>query len=156
MNAATTSSKSANILLVEDNPVDVLVTKNALEDGGFNFKLHVTEDGEDALDYLCRNCNSRGASSNCPDLILLDINLPKKNGKEVLAEIRDHSSTLHIPVVILTTSNDEKDVRECYSLHANCYIIKPVSVENFTKAIQTIGGFWTKVAKLPPKDGSSS
>jgi len=122
--------------LVEDNPVDVLMTKIALEEGGFGLVLHVAEDGEQAWDFLYRSCNSSDTNMPCPDLILLDINLPRKSGKEVLAQIRQHPGTLHIPVVILTTSDDEEDVRECYSLFANCYITKPVDIEKFTNAIQ--------------------
>ena len=152
MNAGTVERKSADILLVEDNPVDVLVTRSALEESGFDFELHVAEDGEEALNFLYQNCNSAASNKPCPDLILLDINLPRKNGKEVLAEIKQHPETLHIPVVILTTSNDEEDIRESYSLHANCYITKPVDVENFTKAVQCIGKIWMEVAKLPSKN----
>jgi two-component system, chemotaxis family, response regulator Rcp1 len=152
MSAGEVERTSADILLVEDNPVDVLVTKTALEESGFDFELHVAEDGEEALDFLYQNCNSTDSNKPCPDLILLDINLPRKNGKEVLAEIKQHPETLHIPVVILTTSNDEKDIHESYSLHANCYVTKPVDVENFTKAVQCIGKIWMEVAKLPSKN----
>jgi two-component system, chemotaxis family, response regulator Rcp1 len=152
MNKGTVAPKSLDILLVEDNPLDVLMTRKALEEGGFEFMLHVTEDGEEAIDFLHHNCNSTDANKPCPDLILLDLNLPKKNGKEVLTQIRQHPDMLHIPVIVLTTSDEEKDVLECYSLNANCYITKPVGLENFKKAIQCIGGFWTEVAKLPPRN----
>ena len=152
MNKGTVAPKSLDILLVEDNPLDVLMTRKALEEGGFGFILHVTEDGEEAIDFLHDNCQSTDTNKTCPDLILLDLNLPKKNGKEVLTQIRQHPDMLHIPVIILTTSDEEKDVLECYSLNANCYITKPVGLENFKKAIQCIGGFWTEVAKLPPRN----
>lgn len=145
-------NKSAALLLAEDNPVDVLMTKEALEDAGLVFKLHVAEDGEEALDYLRQNCPTTNSNTHCPNLILLDINLPKKNGKEVLAEIKQHPDTRHIPVVMLTTSDDERDVNQCYSLCASCYITKPVDHEKFMKAVQCIGGFWTQIAKLPSKN----
>ncbi len=151
MNTGTVSARSLDILLVEDNPLDILMIKRALEDGGFGFILHVTEDGEEALNFLDQNCNSTDRNTPCPDLILLDLNLPKKNGREVLAQIRQHPDMSHIPVIILTTSDDEKDVVECYSLNANCFITKPVEFENFRKAIQCLGAFWMEVAKLPPK-----
>lgn len=152
MNKGTVAPKSLEILLVEDNPLDILMTRKALEESGFGFMLHVTEDGEEAMDFLHNNCNSTDTNKPCPDLILLDLNLPKKNGKEVLTQIRQHPDMLHIPVIILTTSDEDKDVLECYSLSANCYITKPVGLENFKKAIQCIGGFWTEVAKLPPRN----
>jgi two-component system response regulator len=137
---------------VDDNPVDVLVTRHALEETEFNVRLHVVEDGEDAVDFLYQNCNSHDTDAPCPDLILLDINLPRKNGKEVLKEIKRHPDTSHIPVVILTTSEDPKDICETYSLHASCYITKPVDVEEFTSVVQSIRGFWTEVAKLPSRN----
>ncbi len=152
MDSGTVAPRSLNILLVEDNPLDVLMIRKALEEGGFGFMLHVTEDGEEAMDFLHHNCNSTDTNKLCPDLILLDLNLPKKNGKEVLTQIRQQPEMLHIPVIILTTSDEDKDVLECYSLNANCFITKPVGLENFKKAIQCIGGFWTEVAKLPPKN----
>jgi len=136
---------------VEDNPIDAFLTRLALEESGFNVRIRVVEDGEKAVDFLYKNCHSTDTDTRCPDLILLDINLPRKNGKEVLAEIKQHPNTLHIPVIMLTSSDDEKDICETYSLHANCYITKPVEVENFAKAVRRIPGFWTEIAKLPPK-----
>jgi two-component system, chemotaxis family, response regulator Rcp1 len=150
MNGGILNRKSGNILLVEDNPVDVLMTRKALEEGGFGFTLYVAEDGEEALDFLRQTCSADDSRVPCPDLILLDINLPRKNGKEVLAHIKQDPRTLQIPVIILTTSDEENDVWECYSLYANCYITKPVDAHNFTRAVQCIGGFWTKIAQLPP------
>jgi chemotaxis family two-component system response regulator Rcp1 len=152
MNGGTVALRPLDILLVEDNPLDILLTRRALEEGGFGFMLHVTEDGEEAMDFLHHNCNSTDTNRPCPDLILLDLNLPKKSGKEVLTQIRQRPGMSHIPVIIFTTSDEEKDVVECYSLNANCFITKPVGAENFKKAIQGIGGFWTEVAKLPPKN----
>ncbi len=137
------------ILLIEDNPVDVLITRQALEEGGFRFRLHVVEDGQQALDFLHEHFNSTGLDSFCPDLILLDLNLPGISGKEVLADIRDHQNTTLIPVIVLTTSNAEQDIYESYSRRANCYITKPVDVDNFKKAIQSMGIFWTEVVQLP-------
>ena len=139
-----------DVLLVEDNPIDIMMTKKALEEGGFDIRLHVAEDGETASAFICENCISTESNFHCPDLILLDLNLPRKSGREVLREIRAHPSTRRIPVVILTTSAEERDIRESYSESANCYIIKPVGLDDFKNAIKTIGEFWTQTAKLPP------
>ena len=144
-----TLSRRPHILLVEDNPVDVLMTRKALEEGGFHFRLHVIEDGQQALDFLHEHCNSTDVNSFCPDIILLDLNLPGISGKEVLTDIRNHQSTSLIPVIVLTTSNAEQDIMESYSRHANCYVTKPVDVDNFKKAIQSMGIFWTEIAELP-------
>ena len=138
-----------DVLLVEDNPIDVMVTKRALEAGGFDIKLHVVEDGEKALAFIHENCASTDSNLFCPDLILLDLNLPKKSGKEVLKEIRANPDTRRIPVIILTTSAEEQDIRESYSQLANCYIVKPIGVDNFMNAVKCIGEFWTSIAKLP-------
>jgi len=139
-----------DVLLVEDNPIDIMMTKNALEEGGFDVRLHVAEDGETASAFISENCISTDSSLHCPDLILLDLNLPKKSGREVLREIRTHESTRSIPVIILTTSAEETDIQESYSQSANCYIIKPIGLDDFKNAIKTIGEFWTQTAKLPP------
>ena len=140
----------AEILLVEDNPVDVMVAQDALTEAKMCNKVHVAEDGEEALDFLYR----RGKHVNAPrpDLILLDLNLPKKSGTEVLAEIKQDPSLLHIPVVILTTSEAEKDVLTSYSLHANCFITKPVDMEQFTEVIKSIEDFWFTIVKLPESE----
>lgn len=138
----------AKILLVEDNPVDVLVTKRALVKGKMYTHLSVVEDGEEAMDFLHRK--GKYAEAPRPDLILLDLNLPKKNGREVLAEIKQDPDLLCIPVVVLTTSEAEKDVLLSYSLHANCFITKPVDLEQFTAVLSSVEGFWFAVAKLPP------
>jgi CheY-like chemotaxis protein len=142
--------KCVEILLVEDNPVDVLVTKRALQGGNVCNNLHVVQDGEEAMDFLYQ----RGKYSNAPrpGLILLDLNLPKKSGREVLAEIKQDPGLLHIPVIVLTTSEADADILLSYSLHANCFITKPVDLEQFTDVVRSIEGFWFTVVKLPPDE----
>lgn len=142
--------KSVEILLVEDNPVDVLVTKRALQGGNVCNNLHVVQDGEEAMDFLYQ----RGKYSNAPrpGLILLDLNLPKKSGREVLAEIKQDPGLLHIPVIVLTTSDAETDILLSYGLHANCFITKPVDLNQFTDVVRSIEGFWFTVVKLPPDE----
>jgi len=141
--------KFAEILLVEDNPMDVIVTREALLEGKVNNRLSVAEDGEEALDFLLRK--GKFADAPRPDVILLDLNLPKKDGREVLAEIKQHPLLLDIPVVILTTSKAEEDILKSYRLHANCFITKPVDLEQFTSVIRSIEGFWFTIVKLPPR-----
>lgn len=136
------------ILLVEDNPGDVRLTKEALKDAKIINTLHVVEDGVAALDFLHRR--DPYADAPRPHLILLDLNLPKKNGREVLAEIKANDSLKTIPVVILTTSQAEEDVLRAYHLHANCYIIKPVDFMQFTNIVRTIEDFWLSIVTLPP------
>lgn len=137
------------ILMVEDNPGDVRLTKEALKDAKVSNTLYVVEDGVAALDFLYR----RGDYSDAPrpDLILLDLNLPKKNGREVLGEIKQDEQLKTIPVVILTTSQAEEDVVRAYRLHANCYIVKPVDFVQFTKIVWTIEDFWLSIVTLPTK-----
>jgi two-component system, chemotaxis family, response regulator Rcp1 len=137
-------------LLVEDNPVDVLVTKRALQGGKVCNNLHVVKDGEEAIDFLYQ----RGDHSNAPrpGLILLDLNLPKKSGREVLAEIKQDPNLLHIPVIVLTTSEAETDILLSYGLHANCFITKPVDLDQFTDVVRSIEGFWFTVVNLPPAE----
>jgi two-component system, chemotaxis family, response regulator Rcp1 len=137
---------STDVLLIEGNPVDILITTMAFDEGGFDFRLRVAEDGEQALDFLHQNCDSIDAGASCPDLILLDLNLPKKSGNEVLGEIRENPSTSPIPVIILAASAEEKDVTERYS---QCYVTKPVGVGNFQKAIQCTGEFRIEIPALP-------
>ena len=136
------------ILMVEDNPGDVRLTREALKDAKVSNKLHVVEDGVVALDFLYRRAGFDMAPR--PDLILLDLNLPRKNGREVLAEIKQDEHLKTIPVVILTTSQAEEDVVRAYSLHANCYIAKPVDFEQFNKIVRTIGDLWLSIVTLPP------
>ena len=140
----------AEILLVEDNPVDVMVAQDALTEAKMCNKVHVAEDGEEALDFLYRR--GKYVDAPRPDLILLDLNLPKKSGTEVLAEIKQDPNLLHIPVVILTTSEADKDVLTSYSLHANCFITKPVDMEQFTEVIKSIEDFWFTIVKLPESE----
>ena len=137
------------ILLVEDNPGDVRLTREALKDAKMSNLLHVVEDGAMALDFL----HQRGEYRNVPhpDLILLDLNLPRKNGREVLQEIKEDARLKIIPVVILTSSQAEEDILSAYSLHANCYITKPVDFAQLTKIVRTIEDFWLSIVTLPPK-----
>jgi len=143
-------AKAVQLLLVEDNPGDVRLTQEAFKDSHVHCDLHVVTDGEQALDFLFR----RGAFQNAPkpDLILLDLNLPRRNGREVLAELKRDSVLSSIPVVILTTSQAEEDVARAYQLHANCYISKPVDFEQFMKVVRCIDEFWLTVVRLPPTE----
>lgn len=139
-----------NILLVEDSPADVLITREAFEEFKIINTLHVVEDGVKALAFL--NQEAEYASAPRPDLILLDLNLPRKNGREVLAEIKANPKLKNIPVIILTTSHSEKDILQAYDQHANCYIVKPVGFENFVEAVKTIRQFWFSVVTLPSEE----
>lgn len=150
MTAMAQTIKPLEILLVEDNPVDILVTTKAFSDGKLNAHLNVVEDGEEALDFLKRR--SGYADAPVPDLILLDLNLPKKNGQEVLAEIKMDPALLAIPVVVLTSSQEQRDICASYDLHANCFITKPVDMEQFIDLVRSIEGFWFTVVKLPPPE----
>ena len=140
------------ILLVEDNPGDVRLTQEALKEGKVRNQLRVVDDGAKALEYLFRRGPYTGAPR--PDLILLDLNLPKKDGREVLAEIKTDSDLKHIPVIMLTTSKAESDILDSYNLHANCYITKPVNLQQFLVAIRAIQAFWFSIVKLPHAPGS--
>jgi len=137
------------ILLVEDNPGDVRLTREALQDAKILNTLHVVEDGVAALDFLHRRPPYGQAPR--PDLVLLDLNLPKKDGREVLATVKSDPALRTIPVVVLTTSQAEEDVLRAYNLSANCYISKPVDFDQFTKIVQTIEEFWLSIVTLPPK-----
>ena len=138
------------ILLVEDNPGDVRLTIEALKEGKVANKINVAVDGIEALAFLRREGKYENAPK--PDLILLDLNLPKKNGREVLAEIKMNTHLKCIPVVILTSSQAEKDIVTTYNLHANCYITKPVDFDQFINVVKSIENFWFTVVKLPPKE----
>ncbi|MFI5331296.1 MAG: response regulator [Desulfobaccales bacterium] len=137
------------ILMVEDNPGDVRLTVEALKEGKVRNILHTVEDGQEAMKFLRRQ--ETYAKAPRPDLILLDLNLPKMNGREVLAEIKEDPSLRRIPVVILTVSKAEQDIVKTYDLHANCYINKPVDLEQFLTVVQSIENFWLTVVKLPPR-----
>jgi len=138
------------ILLVEDNPGDVRLTKEALKEGKVYSNLHWAKDGVEALQFLRREGKHDKAPR--PDIILLDLNLPKKDGREVLAVIKKDSVLKHIPVVVLTTSEAEEDVLKSYELHANCYVTKPVDLEKFIHVVQSIDRFWLTVVTLPPTE----
>jgi len=138
------------ILLVEDNPGDVRLTQEVFKEGRIRNKLNVVGDGVEALAYLRRE--GRYSDTAPQDLILLDLNLPKKSGREVLTEIKDDPMLRRIPVVVLTTSAAEPDILQAYSLHANCYITKPVDLEQFERVIRSIEDFWLALVKLPPRE----
>jgi len=137
------------ILMVEDNPGDVRLTLEALKEGKVRNNMHTVSDGEEALAFLRRQ--GAYAQAPRPDLILLDLNLPKKTGQEVLAEIKEDPDLRRIPVVILTVSEAETDILKTYNLHANCYITKPVDLERFIEVVKSIEDFWLTVVMLPPK-----
>ncbi|HRI51474.1 MAG TPA: response regulator [Pseudomonadota bacterium] len=137
-----------HILLVEDNAGDVRLTREALKEGKVGNSLTVAPDGIEALAILRQE--GRYAGEARPDLILLDLNLPKKDGREVLAEIKDNPTLKRIPVVVLTTSKAEEDILRTYDLHANCYITKPVDFEKFVAVVRSIDDFWLSVVRLPP------
>jgi chemotaxis family two-component system response regulator Rcp1 len=136
-----------NVLLVEDSPGDVRLTKEAFKDAKMLIKLHVASDGAQAMAFLKRE--GEHAAVPRPDLILLDLNLPKKDGREVLEEIKESPTLKSIPVVILTTSASQSDILKSYQLHANCYITKPVDLDGFLKVVKSIDSFWLSVVKLP-------
>ena len=141
--------KPIDILLVEDNPGDIRLTIEAFKEGKCNNKLHVVKDGEAAMLFL------RGkdpyAEAPRPDLILLDLNLPKRDGRSILEEIKTDPELKRIPVVILTTSKAEEDILRTYDLHANCYITKPVDIEEFIVITRSIENFWLTIVKLPDR-----
>jgi two-component system, chemotaxis family, response regulator Rcp1 len=135
------------ILLVEDNPGDVELTREALHDGKVHMNLSVVNDGVEALAFLHREREYAGSPR--PDLILLDLNLPKKDGRAVLGEIKGDPELRHIPVVVLTSSQAEQDIVRAYDLHANCYVTKPVDLDQFITIVRSIEQFWFTVVKLP-------
>jgi CheY-like chemotaxis protein len=137
------------VLLVEDNPGDVQLTQIALEESKISVHLSVVEDGVEAMAFLRKQ--EKYAATPHPDIILLDLNLPKKDGREVLAEIKADNTLKRIPVVVLTTSHAEEDVLKAYNLSANCYITKPVDFDQFVKIVQSIENFWFTIVKLPPE-----
>ncbi len=142
--------KAVEILLIEDNPGDVRLTFEALKESKIINNLQVVEDGIEALSYLKKNGIYKDKPR--PDLIILDLNLPKKDGREVLGEIKSEDSLKQIPIVILTTSEAEEDIIKSYELHANCYITKPVNMEQFIKVVKSVGDFWFSIVMLPPGD----
>ncbi|MDZ7843466.1 MAG: response regulator [Anaerolineales bacterium] len=141
--------KPIDILLVEDNPGDVRLTREALREGKVQNNLHVVMDGEEALQFLLRE--GKYKDSERPDLILLDLNLPKMDGRELLGRIKKERDLKRIPVVVLTTSRAEEDIVKTYNLHANCFITKPVDLEKFFTVVKSIEEFWMTIVKLPSK-----
>jgi len=144
-----TLARSIDILLVEDNPGDVRLTRELLKDSKIHNNLTVVDNGEDALVFLRRGAKYPHATP--PDLILLDLNLPRKSGAEVLASIKSDPDLRRIPVVVLTSSKAEEDIAKTYDLHANCYISKPVGLEQFAAVVKSIDEFWLSIVKLPTR-----
>lgn len=138
---------SIEILLVEDNPGDIRLTQEAMKDARVANNLHVVKNGEDAMDFLLQRGTYRDAPR--PDIILLDLNLPCKDGMEVLVEIKQLERLMNIPVVILTSSDSEQDILGAYQQHANCYITKPLDFGKFSEVVRLIEGFWFTIVKLP-------
>jgi len=143
------SHRLIEILLVEDNPGDVRLTEEVLKEGKIFNHLSVVEDGVQAIELL--NKQEKFVCAPRPDLILLDLNLPRKDGREVLEEIKFSSEFRRIPVVVLTTSQSEDDILRAYNFHANCYITKPIDLEQFIKVVRSIEAFWLTIVKLPPE-----
>lgn len=140
-------AKTVEILLVEDNPGDIRLTQEVLKEGRILNHLYVVEDGEQAIAFL--NRIEPYSDAPLPDLILLDLNLPRRNGLEVLRMIKTNEALKHIPVVVFTTSQAEEDIMSAYNLYANCYITKPIDLEQFIKSVKSIEDFWLTIAKLP-------
>lgn len=140
--------EAIDILLVEDNPGDIRLTQEALKESKVRNRLNIVNDGVEALDFLRQKAPFENAPR--PDIILLDLNLPRKDGRAVLEEIKADADLRRIPVVILTTSDDEHDILRSYDLHANCYITKPLDLHQFASIVKTIENFWFQIVKLPP------
>ena len=149
MMTRTGSVDAIEILLIEDNPGDARLAQEALKESKINNTLNIVSDGLSAIEYLFR----RGKYANAvrPDIIFLDLNLPGKDGREILEEIKADAGLRAIPVVILTTSAAEEDIARTYAAHANCYVTKPVDFEQFTKVVHSVGNFWFTIVKLPPE-----
>ncbi len=141
-------SKSVKVLLIEDNPGDVRLTMEALKERN-SCSLSVVENGEEAINFLRKHYLYENAPR--PDIILLDINLPKKNGYEVLEEIKNDSDLKTIPIIILTSSSSKRDITKCYALHTNCYITKPINADDFINVVKFIEDFWFRIVELPRK-----
>ena len=141
------TDRRIQLLLVEDNPADVGLVEEAFKDSAMQYQLHVAEDGLAASQFLHKE--GRFVDAVTPDLILLDLNLPKRDGREVLEEIKSDNELRAIPVIVLTTSDDEHDVLRVYGLHANCYLTKPVGLDDFLEKVRSIEEFWIKLVRLP-------
>ncbi|MBY9010171.1 MAG: response regulator [Candidatus Lokiarchaeota archaeon] len=142
--------KAVEILLIEDNPGDVRLTIEALKESKIINNLHVVDDGIEAMSYLKKERIYKDMPRH--DLIILDLNMPKKDGREVLGELKSDDWLKQIPIIILTTSEAEEDIIKSYELHANCYITKPVNMEQFIKVVKSVGDFWFSIVMLPPGD----
>lgn len=139
-----------NILLVEDNPGDILLAREALKETGLeSYELNIVSDGEEALSYLFRREGYESASR--PELVLLDLNIPKINGREVLRHVKDDTGLRSIPIIVFSTSEAQHDINTSYELHANCYVTKPVDYDEFVKVITSIVNFWNQVRKVSPQ-----
>jgi len=143
----TDRGKPIEILMVEDNPGDVRLTKEAMRTNKMKNNIRTAENGVEALAFLRRE--GKYSNSTRPDLILLDLNLPKKDGLEVLKEIKDDTQLKRIPVVVLTTSKAEEDIVKSYNLHANCFITKPIDLQEFATVVRSIEDFWLEIVRLP-------
>ncbi len=139
--------REIDVLLVEDDPGDVLMTREAFEDYKVRNQLHVVNDGVEAMAFLRRE--GEYADAPVPDLVLLDLNMPRKDGREVLAEVKEDLALRLIPIVVLTTSAAERDLVKSYDLHANAYVVKPLDLDRFTEVVQAIENFWFTIVKLP-------
>jgi CheY-like chemotaxis protein len=148
--AAESTRRTIEVLMIEDNPGDARLAREALKESPLPTRLSVVADGDAGLDFLRRR--QAHAAAPRPDLILLDLNLPGKSGREVLAEIKADPDLRRIPVVVLTSSQADKDVRDSYDLHANCYVTKPVDLDQFLRVVRAIEDFWLTVVKLPRGD----
>jgi chemotaxis family two-component system response regulator Rcp1 len=145
----TSTLNNIDILIVEDNKGDARLIKEVFNENKIFNSLHFVNDGIEALDFLYARGRFKNATR--PDLIILDLNLPKKDGREVLAEIKNDNDLKHIPVVIMTISQADEDILKSYNLHANCYVTKPIDLAQFTRVVRSIESFWFSIVKLPPK-----
>jgi len=148
MMADMPNTEPIKILMVEDNPGDARLAEEALKDSKINNSLYHVEDGVEAMQFLRRQAEYSDAPQ--PDLVLLDLNLPRKDGREVLAEIKEDPKLKLVPVVVMTTSEAERDLVKSYDLHANAYVVKPIDLERFIEVVQSIEVFWFTIVKLPP------
>jgi len=146
-------TKLIDILVVEDNSGDARLIREVMNENKIYSTFYLAKDGVEALEFLHRRGKFRKAPK--PDLIILDLNLPRKDGREVLAEIKNDERLKHIPIVIMTISQAEEDIMKSYNLHANCYISKPIDLTQFIKVVKSIEDFWFSIVKLPPKDGQN-
>ena len=144
------TGKLIDILLIEDNIGDITLTKKTLSKSKIMNNLTIIQDGDEAIEYLSKK--GKHSEATTPDVILLDLNLPKKSGQEILNEIKSNELTRHIPVVVLTTSKKEEDILRSYNLHANCFVSKPIDLNQFQEVVSTIEDFWFTIVKLPPKN----